>query len=67
MTYLAAVAGAHTAAIDNASTAQGEAWLRWPVYGAADDCADSSIKGYVEMHIYRCRVSQMPGFDTSYK
>lgn len=66
ITYQHAV-DAKVAEITNTNAAIGEAFLRWPVYGAADDCSDSAIKGYVEMHIYRCRVSQMPGFDTSYK
>lgn len=53
--------------IDNKSAATGEAVMKWPVYGAGDDCTDNAVKGYVILRMYRCRVTQMPGFDTSYK
>lgn len=53
--------------IDNKSAAVGEAVMKWPVYAAGDDCTDSAIKGYAILRLYRCRVTQMPGFDTSYK
>lgn len=53
--------------IDNKKAAVGEAVMKWPVYAAGDDCTESAIKGYVILRIYRCRVTQMPGFDTSYK
>lgn len=53
--------------IDNKKAAVGEAVMKWPIYAAGDDCSESAIKGYVILRIYRCRVTQMPGFDTSYK
>ena len=67
LTYETVISGAHVAKINNSQTAIGAATLRWPVYSSGDDCSDSAIKGYVEMKIFRCRVSQGPGFDTSYK
>lgn len=55
------------AKIDNKSTAMGEAVAQWPVYGAGDDCTDSAIIGYLTVHVYKCRVTAQPGFDSSYK
>lgn len=51
----------------NRESAIGEVWMRWPIYSANEDCTDSAIKGYVELHVFRCRVTQGPGFDSSYK
>ena len=51
----------------NRDSVIGEAFMRWPVYSANADCTDSAIKGYVELHVFRCRVTQAPGFDSSYK
>ena len=65
VTYKTVVSGANVVRIDNKSTAIGKATLRWPVYSSGDDCSDAAVKGYVEMVIYKCRVSQGPGFDTS--
>ena len=67
ISYEFTVDDAEVIEVDNKSTAMGEAIFRWPVYGAAEDCTDSAIKGYIVMRVYRCRVTQMPGFDTSYK
>lgn len=53
--------------VTNKTSARGEAMLKWPVYSAGEDCTDSGIKGYIICKIYRCRVTQAPGFDTSYK
>lgn len=55
------------AKFDNKSVAMGEAVLKWPVYASGDDCTESSIKGYLIIRMYRARITQMPGFDTSYK
>ncbi|MBP5468583.1 MAG: hypothetical protein J6Z11_04990 [Candidatus Riflebacteria bacterium] len=41
--------------------------MKYPVYGSGDDCTDSSIIGYVLVHVYKCRVTTQPGFDASYK
>jgi len=67
ISYEYIVEDAHVAKIDNATSAIGEAVFKWPVYNSGEDCTDASIKGYLIMHVYRCRVTQMPGFDTSYK
>lgn len=68
VTYQTALAaGADVLYSTNRDSVIGEAFLRWPVYSANADCTDSSIKGYVELHVFRCRVTQGPGFDTSYK
>lgn len=58
---------AHVIKIDNKESAIGEAVFKFPVYNSGSDCTESSIKGYVIFKLYRVRVSQMPGFDTSYK
>ena len=53
--------------VDNRKAGIGEALLRWPVYSTSEDCTASGIKGYLVVKIYKCKVSQTPGFDTSYK
>lgn len=65
VSYEYVVSDAKVAEIDNQTSAIGEAVFKWPVYNSGEDCTDASIKGYVIMKVYRCRVSQMPGFDTS--
>lgn len=65
--YEAEVAAAKSVDINNQAAATGEAICKWPVYAAGDDCSGSAIKGYAILKIYKCRVTQMPGFDTSYK
>lgn len=67
ISYEYTVSTANVIKIDNKTAAVGEAVMKWPVYAAGDDCTDSAIKGYVIMRLYRCRVTAMPGFDTSYK
>ena len=67
VSYEYEVAGANIIQIDNQTSAIGEAVFKYPVYNSGSDCTESSIKGYLVIHVYRCRVSQMPGFDTSYK
>lgn len=44
------------------------------VYNGGENISNSNktfngatVLGYVVMTVYRCRVTQMPGFDTSYK
>ena len=65
ISYEYEVADAKVALIDNKTSAIGEAVFKWPVYDSGEDCTESSIKGYVVMRLFRCRVTQMPGFDTS--
>lgn len=67
VSYETVVENAHVIQIDNKSAAMGEAIMKWPVYASGEDCTDSAIKGYVLLKMYRCRVTTMPGFDTSYK
>ena len=67
ITYQYEVNDAQIINVDNKSAAIGEVIMKWPVYAAGDDCTESAIKGYVTLRIYRCRVTAMPGFDTSYK
>lgn len=55
------------AQINNQDTATGDLLLRWPVYAAANDDTISAIKGYYYRHVFKARVTQVPGFDTSYK
>lgn len=54
-------------AIDNKTTAVGELIARWPVYSSGEEGNAGGVKGYIVMDVYRCRITQMPGFDTSYK
>ena len=67
VTYLTHVGDANILYSTNRDSVIGEAFMRWPIYSANADCADSAIKGYVELHVFRCRVTQGPGFDSSYK
>jgi hypothetical protein len=53
--------------IDNKSSAIGEAIMQYPVYGSGDDCTESAIVGYVNLKVYRARVTGQPGMDGSYK
>ena len=65
--YEAVVNGANKIDIQNDTAAVGEAVFKWPVYASGEDCTESSIKGFVVVSAPRCRVTQQPGFDTSYK
>lgn len=55
------------AIITNKESAIGEATAIWPVYGAGDDCSESSIVGYYIVKVFRARITTLPGVDTSYK
>lgn len=48
-------------------SARGELFAHYPVYSSGKDCNDASIKGYLTLHLYRCRVTELPGLDSSYK
>lgn len=65
--YEAVVTGANKIDIQNDTAAVGEAVFKWPIYENGEDCTESSIKGFVVVSVPRCRVTQQPGFDTSYK
>jgi hypothetical protein len=53
------------AIVTNKEYAIGEAVAIWPVYGSGDDCTESSIIGYYMVKVFKARVSQIPGMDTS--
>ena len=55
------------AIVTNKESAIGEAVAIWPVYGSGEDCSESSIIGYYIVKVFRARITQIPGMDTSYK
>lgn len=60
--------GSHTLSVSTTSTtAKGAVTWHLPVYSSGTDCTESSIKGMLHIVIYRCRVTALPGFSTSYK
>lgn len=61
------VSAGTVAAMTNGTTAKGELFMHFPVYSDGSDCTESAMKGMVHFHVYRCRVTQTPGFDASYK
>ena len=36
-------------------------------YSDGTSCADAAVKAILHLHIYRCRVTALPGFSNSYK
>lgn len=67
VSYFMATSDASSISVNNQDAAIGEAICKWPVYNSGDDCTESAIKGHLYMDVYKCRVTAMPGFDTSYK
>lgn len=53
--------------IDNRSSAQGEVYLKFPVYSDGSDCSENGIIGHVLMHIYNARITGQPGLNGQYK
>lgn len=53
--------------IDNKSTAVGSLIAKWPVYSSGEEGNAGGVKGHLLMKVGKCRITQMPGFDTSYK
>ena len=53
------------AIVTNKESAIGEAVCIWPVYGSGDDCSEASIAGYYIVKVFRARITQIPGMDTS--
>lgn len=51
----------------SAPSSRGYVTARWPLYAGSEDSAESSIKGYIQIEIPLCRVTALPGFDSSYK
>lgn len=68
VSYNRRLVSAHTVTVrTDSNSAMGELYIHWPVYADGADCTDSAIAGYVHFRIFRVRVSQAPGFDTSFK
>lgn len=68
VTYQRRAVGAQTIAVTTKTqSSRGEVWMDYPVYSAGTDCTESAIKAILHVHIWRTRVTQAPGFDTSYK
>lgn len=57
----------HAIDVSNNKSAIGELIAKWPVYATGDEETVADVKGYVMMKVYKCRVTALPGFDTSYK
>ena len=53
--------------VSNDTAAMGELIAKWPVYANGTETKAAGVKGYVLLNIFKCRVTQMPGFDTTYK
>lgn len=74
VTYYVPKSNALSIESTNSKSAVGEAILMWPVYNGGESTDTTSgtfssndVKGYIIMDVYRARVTQVPGFDTSYK
>lgn len=68
VTYQRRAFGAQTVSVTTRTqSSRGEVWMHYPVYSAGVDCTESAIKAILHIHIWRTRVTQAPGFDTSYK
>ena len=61
------VAGAKVPVKTTSTTAKGELFAHWPIYSSGDNCADANVKGILHLHIFRVRVTALPGFSNSYK
>lgn len=49
------------------TTAKGSVWAHYPIYSDGADCATAAMLGALHIHIYRARVSALPGFSNNYK
>lgn len=66
--YERKIAEAHTIKVTTTTpSARGEVWYHWPVYSSGTDCTEAAIKGWVHIHVFRVRVTALPGIDSSYK
>ena len=61
------IASAKTPIKTTSTTAKGELFCHWNVYSDGTSCADAAVKGILHLHVYRVRVTALPGFSTSYK
>ena len=55
------------ALITNKESAIGSCTCIWPVYNNGDDCTQGAIVGYYIIKVFRARITQIPGMDTSYR
>lgn len=68
VSYNRRIANAHDIIIKtNTASAKGEVWMHWPVYSSGTDCTEAAIKGWVHVHVFRVRVTALPGIDSSQK
>ena len=68
VSYNRRIASAHDIIVKtNTASAKGEVWMHWPVYSSGTDCTEAAIKGWVHVHVFRVRVTALPGIDSSYK
>ena len=68
VSYRRRVIGARRVTVKTTSTtAKGALYAHWPLYSSGTDCTESSIKGWLHLHLPRVRATALPGFDNSYK
>lgn len=68
VTYYRLVADATVVDVKtNSTTAKGSVWAHYPIYSDGADCANAALLGALHIHIYRARVSALPGFSNNYK
>lgn len=60
-------AASHLEVKTNTTSARGELWAHYPVYSSGTDCTDAAHKGTIHIFIPRCRATQQPGLESSYK
>lgn len=60
-----AVGAAKVPVKTTSTTAKGELYARWPLYSDGTNCADAAIKGMLHLHIFRVRVTALPGMSNS--
>lgn len=66
--YQRRVIGASKVPVKTTSTtAKGELYAHWNIYSDGTNCADAAVKGILHLHIFRVRVTALPGFNSSYK
>lgn len=65
--YHTPVNGKAISVLTTTNGGRGQLFARYPVYSGGSTCTDAAVKGYLTLNIYRCRVTEMPGLDSSYK
>jgi hypothetical protein len=51
----------------DSNSATGELWVHYPIFSAASLGVSGTLLGMLHIHMYRVRVTTMPGFNSSYK